>query len=255
VKYPSPVRPAPQVANERSTGALPDFAIIGAMKGGTTFLYHLLTQHPLVERAAGKEVHYFSRFFDEGVEWYRQCFPAPKWRDGRRTITGEATPYLAYPSAPERMAQVVPQARLIALLRNPVDRTYSHYQHSVRRTGETRSFEEVIGFMSRDDAPRKYLSKSIYVDQFLHWLKYFDREQMLVLKSEDFFENPKDSLKTVLAFLDLPDWEPKVWDLYYKRHTGKYKEGMDPVTRRRLEEYFEPHNKKLYDFLGVDFGW
>jgi hypothetical protein len=83
------------------TGALPDFFIIGAKKGGTTFLYHLLTQHPLVEHAAAKEVHFFDAFFDEGIEWYRRCFPTPRWKDGRRTITGEATPaYLSYPVSP-----------------------------------------------------------------------------------------------------------------------------------------------------------
>ncbi len=118
--------PAPQTTGEPEIGALPDFVIIGAHKGGTTSLYHLLTQHPHVERAPVKELHFFNRpkRFDKGIEWYRQCFPQPRWKDGRRTITGEATPYyLFHPHAAERMAEAIPQARLIALLRNPVDRT------------------------------------------------------------------------------------------------------------------------------------
>jgi hypothetical protein len=111
---------------EPVTGALPDFVIIGAQKCGTSSLYHLLTRHPHVERAATKELHFFDLLFDEGIEWYRQCFPPPKLKDGRRTIHGEATPgYLFHPLVPERMAEAVPQARLIALLRNPANRAYS----------------------------------------------------------------------------------------------------------------------------------
>jgi hypothetical protein len=250
------VRQAPQAASEHQTGALPGFVIIGTMKGGTTYLYHLLTLHPLVEPAAAKELQFFNRYFDEGVEWYRQCFPVPRWEDGRRTITGEATPgYLPHPLVPERMARIIPQARLIALLRNPVDRTFSDYKQVTRKGRESRTFEEAMGYANLDDAPRKFLSKSIYVDQLLRWSEFFPREQMLVLKSEDFFEDPAGTLKPVLSFLGLPEWKPKVWDLHYKRNRGDYEGGMDPATRERLEEYFEPHNKRLYDYLGQDFGW
>jgi len=86
-------------------GSLPDFVIMGAPKCGTTFLYHLLSKHPHVEPCAFKELHYFDLFFEKGTEWYRQCFPSPLLKNGRRTITGEATPaYLSFPEAPERMA-------------------------------------------------------------------------------------------------------------------------------------------------------
>jgi hypothetical protein len=235
---------------EPVTGALPDFAVIGVTKGGTTFLYHLLTQHPHVEPAAAKELHFFDTHFDEGIEWYRGCFPTPRWKNGRRTITGEGTPYLTHRLAPERMAQVVPQARLIALLRNPVDRAYSHYQQVVRKGRETQTFEEAI-------ARREYfLSGGIYVDQLLRWSEFFSDEQMLVLKSEDFFERPVDTLKVVLDFLDLPDWKPEASEVIpKKRNKGNYERGMDPATRRWLEDYFEPHNQRLYEYLGVDFGW
>ena len=248
-------RSAPRVVGEAETGALPDFVIIGARKCGTTFLYHLLTQHPLVERAAGKEVHFFDRSFGEGIEWYRRCFPPPKWRDGRRSITGEATPYLAHSPAPRRMAEVIPRARLIALLRNPVDRAHSDYQHAVRRGRETRTFAEATNYASLDDTGSGYLSGSIYVDHLLRWSEFFSDEQILVLKSEDFFGSPVDTSKVVLDFLDLPEWEPRVWDLHYKKNKGKHEQEMDSATRRRLQEYFEPHNQRLYDHLGVDFEW
>jgi hypothetical protein len=258
---------------EPETGALPDFVIIGERKCGTTFLYHLLTQHPLVEPCAKKELHFFDALFDEGIEWYRQCFPAPRLEDGRRTITGEATPYMSHRLAPERMAKVVPEARLIALLRNPVERAYSDYQQVVRKGRETRTFEEAIGAAEKarssgrgGDSPERegragldrygYFSRSIYVDKLLRWSEFFPREQLLVLKSEDFFEHPHQTLKSVLEFLGLPEWEPEASEIIpRKRNKGRYEEEMDPATRRRLEEYFEPHNRRLYDYLGVDFGW
>jgi sulfotransferase family protein len=258
--------------DDSTTGALPDFAVIGTMKGGTSFFYHLLSQHPLVQPAAAKELHFFDAHFDLGVEWYRRCFPAPRLEDGRRTITGEATPYMSHRLAPERMAKVVPEARLIALLRNPVERTYSDYQQVVRKGRETLTFEEAIGAAEKARSSGRggrspeledragldrhgYFSRSIYVDKLLRWSEFFPREQMLVLKSEDFFENPRKTLKSVLEFLGLPEWEPEPSKLENKRNAGRYEEEMDPVTRRRLEEYFEPHNRRLYDYLGVDFGW
>ena len=268
--------------DEPLTGALPDFAIIGTMKGGTTFLYHLLSLHPLVEPAAAKEPHFFDvdSIFDEGVEWYRRCFPTPRLKDGRMTITGEGTPaYLFYPYVPERVAKAIPRARLIALLRNPVDRAYSQYQQVVVKGQEIRTFEEVIGFddatieakrkqalgeqgetsaleeeyVGLDDLRRGYLSRGVYVDQLVRWSKFISEEQLLVLKSEDFFESPQETLKVVLDFLGLPAWEPETWEVRSKR--GRYEREMNPSTRRRLEEYFEPHNKRLYDFLGKDLGW
>jgi Sulfotransferase domain len=263
-------RTAARVAGESQTGALPDFVVIGGKKCGTTSFYYLLTQHPLVEPAASKELHFFDIVFDEGIEWYRRCFPQPTWEDGRRTITGEGTPYMAHRLAPERMAQVIPQVRLIALLRNPVDRAYSDYQMAVRKEREPKTFEEAIGLdegamgagqarLLDDDS--EYLSRGLYVDQLLRWSRFFSREQMLVLKSEDFFERPKETLKVVLKFLDLPEWEPKASETGMerkkrdKRNPGAYEGGMEAATRRRLEEYFEPHNKRLYDYLGTDFGW
>jgi hypothetical protein len=259
------------VVAEPATGSLPDFVIIGAQKGGTTYFYHRLSQHPYVEPAVKKELHFFNDLFDEGVEWYRRCFPRPRLKDGRTTITGEATPsYLSHPHAAKRMAEVIPHARLIALLRNPVDRAYSHYQMAVRRGFEHLNFEEAIeAEEARLRSEREevledehhvsfnlerfsYLSRGVYVDQLVRLSEFFDREQMLVLKSEDFFERPRDTFKLVLNFLDLPNWELETWRRDKK---SKYEQKMDPSTRRRLEEYFAPHNRRLYDFLGVDFGW
>jgi sulfotransferase family protein len=177
---------------------------------------------------------------------------------------------MSHPLAPERIARVMPQARLIALLRDPVERAYSDYQMVARKGREALAFEETIAAAEKVQPPDEdggaregiggarhgYLSRSIYVDQLLRWREHFPTEQLLVLKSEDFFENPKETLKVVLEFLGLPEWEPGAEELEGgKRNEGRYEQKMDPSTRRRLEEYFEPHNRRLYDYLGVDFGW
>jgi hypothetical protein len=257
--------PDGRVTSEEGPGALPDFVVIGAKKSGTTTLYHLLTQHPHVQPAAAKELNFFGSHYDEGIEWYRRCFPTPRWKDGRRTITGEANPgYLVNPLAPERMAETVPQARLIALLRNPVDRAYSDYHQTARKGREPRTFDEIVEEAIRtgergeehagpaDTLYPAYVARSLYADQLLRWSGFFEDEQMLVLKSEDFFERPSQNLERILAFLDLPSWEPEVYEV---RKQGRYEQGMDPETRRHLEEFFEPHNRRLYEHLGVDFGW
>ena len=268
-----------RAAGEPKTSALPDFVVIGGKKCGTSFLYHLLSQHPLVEPASAKELHFFDRHFDEGVEWYRRCFPQPKIKDGRMTITGEGTPYMHSRLVPERMVEVIPRARLIVLLRNPVDRAYSDYQQVVSKGRETRTFEEAVclegtmrtqearSFGKEETTPEggdsaglddnsEYLSRGVYLDQLLRWLRFFNKEQMLVLKSEDFFEGPAETLRVAYGFLGLPEWEPEASEIKPKKlNKGDYEGEMDPTTRRRLEEYFGPHNRRLYDLLGKDLGW
>ena len=264
-----------RAAGEPVPEVLPNFVIIGAQKSGTTFLYNLLTRHPYVEGTFEKEVHYFDRYFEKGIEWYRSQFPLPKRNEERKFITGETTPdYLFHPHAAKRMVKVVPQARLILLLRNPVDRAYSHYHHNLTRKGrETLGFEEAIEaeearlhgemdkmlkderYTSYEYRHFSYLYKGIYVDHLLRWSEFFYKDQMLVLKSEDFYEHSLETLKVIQTFLHLPLWkpEPSVLSTLPKRQ-NRYPE-MNLATRRRLEEYFAPHNRRLYEYLGVDFGW
>jgi hypothetical protein len=242
-------------------GPLPDFVVIGTQKGGTSHFYRLLTEeHPLVRRAAAKELHFFDHKFAEGVGWYRRCFSAGKHVDGHRTITGEASPsYLFDPQVPERMARIVPEARLIALLRNPVDRAYSHYQMEVGRRKEKRSFEEateeemisVEGQGNSVDVPHAYLRRGLYAEQLERFSYFANRERLLVLKSENLFTRRLEVLERVLRFLRLPPFEST---LASPARRATY-EPMDPDTRRRLEGFFAPHNERLYDLLSTDLGW
>jgi Sulfotransferase domain len=256
-------------------GALPDFLIIGAEKAGTTFLYWQLCKHPYVERAAEKELHYFDsgKWFNRDVGWYRSQFPPPAWRDGQKIISGEASPYyLIHPTSPRRASRTIPNVMLIALLRNPVDRAYSAYCHKVSSGEEPLSFEEALAeeenrtagelekmlsdenYYSRNLRVHAYRSRGIYVDQIRRWHKYFAADQLLVLRSEDLFADPIATLGVVHEFLELPKFDTKITSLTKKRNRRTY-QPMEPATRHRLEQFFEPHNQRLYEYLGVDFDW
>jgi hypothetical protein len=214
----------------------------------------------LVRGAAAKELHFFDNKFAEGVGWYRRCFSEGEHVDGHRTITGEASPsYLFDQQVPERIARIVPEARLIALLRNPVDRAYSHYQMEVRRGKEGRSFKEateeemisVEGQGNTVDVPHAYLRRGLYAEQLERFSFFADRARLLVIKSEDLFTRRLEVLERVWRFLRLPPFEST---LAPPARRATY-EPMDPLTRQRLEGFFAPHNERLYDLLNTDFGW
>jgi hypothetical protein len=250
---------------------LPDFIVVGAQRAGTTSLYNYLLRHPRVAPALVKEVHYFDLAYHKGEGWYRAHFLTRLRRaSARRVLTGEASPYyLFHPRCAERIAGMVPRAKLVVLLRNPVDRAYSHYYHEVQRGREPLSFEEAIEreaqrLQGEEDRLLQeecsysfshqhysYLSRGIYVDQLKRFQPLFPREQLLVLKSETFFAEPKAVLNQVLTFLGLSTWEP---DRLPKYNMGTYR-AMDRILRGRLTEFFRPHNERLYKHLGVDLGW
>ena len=254
----------------------PDFFIIGVQKGGTTSLYNYLARHPAVLPAAEKEIHYFSENFYRGEAWYSARFPT-RYRKLRRmlelrthVLTREATPYyIFHPHAARRISARYPRARIILILRNPVERAYSHYRYHVKLGVESLSFEEAIaaeprrlvGEMEKMIADENYsseacklfsyLRRGVYVEQLRRWREYFPREQMLVLKSEDFFANPADSFLEVTRFLGLEHHDLSSYDTF----NAGAESTLRPDTRQRLVEYFRASNEQLYDYLGVDFGW
>jgi len=265
---------------------LPDFLIIGGQRCGTSSLFYYLTERPHIISASSKEPHFFDENFAKGPGWYRGQFPFAVHKQyvknvlKRDLITGEGTPYyLFYPHAPKRVSEVVPRVKLIALLRNPVDRAYSHYWIEVKAGFETWSFEDAIrgeekrlagelekmledeNYYSHSFRHFSYLTRGIYVDQLQNWLRYFPKEQLVILRSEDLFQNPAAVLKQTLEFLGVPSGELKKDYKNYRRPSKKgYRNKvvppkMNPAMRKCLTEYFEPHNARLYDLLGVNFGW
>ena len=118
-------------------GPLPGFLIIGAQKSGTTTLFAMLGTHPQLTRPTDKEVHYFSLHYERGEAWYRRHF--------KGEIAFEASPYyIFHPAAPERIRATIPNAKLIAILRDPVQRSISHYFHSVLKGHETLPMLEAL---------------------------------------------------------------------------------------------------------------
>ena len=240
------------------------------MRCGTTFLHTYLLEHPKVMAPVRRQLWFFDMSFHRGIGWYRSRFPLKIQRVLRGRITGEATPdYLFHREVPGRVARVLPQVKLLVLLRNPVDRAYSHYWLEVRQGQETLSFEKAIeaedlrlrhegddifkGGSYHDSHHRRhsYLARGIYVDQLLTWMRHFPLERLLILKSEDLYQNAPKVYGQTLRFLGLPDWEP---DHFEPRNAGEYSD-MNPATRRHLTEYFSTHNERLYRLLGRNLGW
>ncbi len=261
--------------------AMPDFITIGTMRGGTTSLYNYPLAHPQIAWATKKEVHFFDRHFHRGIAWYRAQFPSllqadmAEMRQSQRVITGEGSPYyLFHPLAPARAALVVPKTKLIVLLRNPVDRAYSHYRQKVIRGVETLSFEDALAqeeTRTRDEGQRlaadphyysynhqhySYLARGIYVDQLERWMNYFPKEQFFIIKSEDFYATPERQLKEIFRFLGLSDGVSVQQQEYKSFNSSTYsRPKMEPEIRNRLLSYFEPYNERLYTLLGRDLGW
>jgi hypothetical protein len=251
---------------------LPDFIIAGAQKAGTASLYSYLIQHPQVIHGLKREIHYFDMYYKKGISWYRGHFPpASRLRD-KAFITGESTPYyMFHPHALQRLYSLLPHIKLIILLRDPVRRAISHYFHEVRRGREPLSIEEAFKNEEKRIEPEyekmlrdeyyhsqvyqhySYKKRGIYVDQILDCFEKFPSDQILVLKSEDFFSDPKKILREVFIHLDInPEFVPS--DLS-PRNVGNYAEKVSDSVIDYLREYFAPHNERLYKYLNRDFQW
>ncbi len=254
---------------------LPDFLIIGTQRGGTTSLYRYLSQHPQVCPPLGKELQYFTVNWHRSCRWYRAHFPRVAADDGvERELcqTFEASPYyLFHPHAPARAAEVVPQARLIALLRDPVERAYSHYLHNVRFGYEPLSFEAAIDaeeerigeetrrlcegtcHVSRDHQHFSYVARGRYAPQVRRWQEHYPG-RLLVLTSEDLYQRPGDTFSTLLRFLELKQWQPPSFPQHTRRTLADSR--MKPETRTKLAEIFDAPNRELRELIGQDLsGW
>lgn len=253
-----------------SQRSLPDFLIIGTQKGGTTSLYSYLVQHPKIAPVLTKEIHYFDGHYSEGLPWYKAHFPFSFQMKGK--ITGEATPYYLYhPHAPKRAAELVPNAKLIILLRNPVERAYSHYNMGNKLNIENReSFEEAIeaeegriredwnkmiedpSWESSNVQNYSLLDRGRYLAQIQRWEACFPKENMLILSSEEFFSDPASVTKKVWKFLGAADYP-----LQNKKakNIGVYASKISTETSQQLEKQFKEGNEALFQHLDQHFEW
>jgi hypothetical protein len=258
-----------------SRRALPDFLLIGAQKAGTTSMYSYLAAHPGVRPAARKEVHFFDVNYARGENWYRAMFPTQRALGGAagpgRSITGEASPYyLFHPLAAERAARLVPDARLIVLLRDPVERAWSHYLHEVAAGRETLSIEDALDAESSrlagaEDAIRSgqpaaavarhrnfsYVARGRYAEQIRRWRRHYPVEAFVVVDAADLFADPGRAWRQVVDFLDLdPAVQPR-----FDAHNRGSGAPLDRGVRDRLAAEFDAPNRDLELLLGMTLSW
>ena len=255
----------------RNARALPDFLLIGGQRCGSTSLYTTLCGHPQVLAGAHKEPHFFDNNHLRGEHFYRRLFPLRAHLRARRAITGEATThYLSHPAVPGRVAAMLPDVRLIAILRDPVERAYSHYQLAHRNGREPLSFEQALAAeperlageearLLSDPAYRgeaygvqSYRTRGLYLEQLERWWAAFPPERLLVLRSEDMFQRPGEVYAQVVAFLGLrPDTASTA---FAARNQVAYS-SMLPETRAQLAAFYAEPNRRLEQRLGRSMGW
>lgn len=249
----------------------PDAVVIGAQRAGTTSLFDYMVQHPEVHGPTVKEIHYFDIFYDKGVAWYRAHFPL-QWHVRPPHVTVEASPYyLFHPYAPARLAQHLPDAKLIVLLRNPVERALSHYFLEVKLQREPLSLREALAaeqerlsaerermkqdplYYSRVHQWFSYCTRGVYVNSLRAYDAYKNAGRLLILQSETFFAHPHDTMRKVFAYLGVdenytcPDVQP--------RNVGTNRTRVAPEDYTYLTDYFAPYNEELYAYIGERFDW
>ena len=256
---------------------LPNFIIIGAQRSGTTYLYNLLKFHPSVLPAFRKEVHFFDKNYHRGLAWYKAHFPTiiekiiNNSTNSCRTITGEASPYyLFHPHTPERIRDLLPEVKLIALLRNPTDRAFSHYHFAVEKQAESRPFLQAIKeekemlkketdkvmndphHLSFLHQMHSYLTRGLYAEQLRAWYRLFTKQKIHIILSEDLFEDPQSVFNNLYKFLsisqiDITLSQEKVNKVNYDK--------MDAVTRKLLTKFYRPFNRDLEKLTGISINW
>jgi hypothetical protein len=175
-----------------------------------------------------------------------------------------------HPLVAARAAGLLPQAKIIAILRNPIDRALSHYQHEVRAGREPLSLEEALErederlageeerfqreplYYSWNHHRYSYARRGLYLMQLQRWTRHFPRSQLLVLQSEWLFRDPPAAMEAVYRFIGLRPHRLQHYETFLR---GQYDRSMPGPLRSRLAQYFEPHNQQLYHWLGEEYDW
>lgn len=261
---------------ERTSPArvLPEIIVIGAQKAGTTSLFYYLSQNPGLVPSVKKEVHYFDGGLDpehddflRGEGWYKAHFPKSN-QIKNSAIPFEATPsYLFHPDVPQRIHQLIPEVKMIVLLRNPTDRAISQYFHEKRKGREKLPIldafemeeERLKPILDNRDYKNSaffrysYKLRGLYFEQLTRYFNYFDRNQFLILNSEFFFSQTKTALEIIFNYIGV-GFDPEQYDLGAK-HVSKNKETIDQEVYSYLDNYFKSQNEKLFELLGEKYSW
>ncbi len=253
---------------------LPDFLILGAQKSGTSSLFTYLSEHPQLVGASRKEVHFFDGglepevdSFQKGQEWYRSFFPLKEELENNQ-LSFEASPlYLFNPIVAKRIYKLIPKAKLIVVLRNPTERAISQYFHEkslgfeplpmldafTEEENRIKSALDNKNYKGEGFIHSTYKSRGKYKEQLERYYQYFDKNQILIIESNDLFSKTAETLKKVYGFLGVKD----DYTLQNSRaqNVSKNRVEVDSEVYDYLDTYFKPYNKALFEFLGEDFRW
>lgn len=236
-------------------GKLPDFLIIGTQKGGTTSLFQYLARHRQVSPGLVKEVHFFDREenYRQGKAWYARQFLGEADK-----LAYEATPeYLDREICAERIAGLLPEARLLVMLRNPIDRAYSAWNMYHRLPPqnlyhEPRSFTELLRQELAGQNYRGYLDRGKYALHLRRFLRYFPQERFLLLDFAELQSDPVALLQRCWQFLGL---EATIEAEVRPHNQGRYLEVLPEALRQQLASYFAPFNQQLESDWGLKLDW
>jgi len=238
---------------------LPDFLGLGTQKGGTTTLHRLLGEHPDVFLPACKEVHFFDQNYGAGEAWYRNHFTNAR----PQQVCGEITPfYLFHPDVPARIRALLPRAKMIVLLRDPLERTLSQVFHARRHGFESLEVADALAAEPERLATggaysfqkHSYVARSRYLEQLDRYEALFPQRQLLVLKSEDLFNNTAavwDSIQRFLKLstIPLPMALPKA-----NAGSGEAAE-VAAAVRAQLRDALSTTASGVKQRYGIDWGW
>lgn len=260
---------------------LPDFLILGSGRCGTTSLVELyLRSNSNILPSNNNEIFFFDVHYKKTLNWYRLFFPTYLRKYirkilGKKTLVCEATGnYFFHPYAPKRIKKILPNVKLILMMRNPGERTISHYCTQFRHGKQNLTFEEVLEqehnlfekefqqFLENDDLQRdvdlkiSVIARSRYSEALERWLEYFDKSHFLFLNSNEYFKNSLNEYNRVLNFLGLPSDTPTIKGKRGIVPPVTYKNiQINDETRKKLKKYFEPWNEKLFNMIGERFDW
>jgi hypothetical protein len=274
---PTPLQPAARSVYLRlgpatsSLRMVPSFLVIGGQRCGTTSIFKALSAHPQVMRPpVEKGTDYYTLWHDRGLDWYRGHFPMQSVSRLRTSRAGgpvafeACTYYMFHPCAIERIAQDFPDIKLVVMLRDPVERAYSAYKHEHAREFDTeadfsraleledervRGEEERLkadsGYQSFAWRHHAYARRGQYAEQLERVFNHFSRDQVHVMQSEVFFEQPEAEFTGLVRFLGLTPWAPPHFD----QHNARPGRPMPDDARSRLSEHFRDHDQRLADLL------
>lgn len=259
----------------------PDYLIIGTKRGGTTSLYKYLRMHPGVlgmfpQSRGTKSSDYFFGGGARGARWYASHFHTRRYlrrvtdKLGYSPVTGEASPYYVWdPRIAPLAREVNPGLRAIMLVRNPVERAFSHWQERVQNGVEPLSFPDALaaepartrGEVDRMLADPKfhsnahdwytYRARGVYLPQIKNWLRHFPEEQLMVVRSEDMYTDVQGTVDSVFEFLGLPAHPLPTTRTFNASRRPEFPDS----AAKELSEFYAPCNEDLEEFLGRDFGW